>query len=261
MFRYLKALVVKGIPILWAYFTWMKRYSRHPERYPISLRYKKLTKLIRSVSKYLDVDFHVEGKENLLSQTSYIVSNHLSNFDPLAFLCVLDQPTSFVSKIEVEKMPFVGLCVKLLSGLFIDREDIKQSLHVMMALREDLEQGNKNWIIFPEGTRNRDKMGHCYEFHHGTFKAAMKSGVPIQPAAIFGSSRILTPHPLYHKYPVFIQFLKPIMPEEYANLSTKDVAQMVQKRIQQAVSFHLKRLDHEYMLKVNKKKYRFNDVD
>lgn len=261
MRHYIKAIFFQGIPILWAYFTWMIRYAKHPDRYPISLRYRRLAKLVRHVAKSLNVEFHVEGQENILEEPFYLVSNHLSSFDPLAFVCVIDQPTSFVAKIESEKMPFVGLCVKILNGLFIDRDDIKQSLKTMMKLTDNLNDRSRNWVIFPEGKRNTDQMALCSEFHHGTFKAAIRSNTPIVPAAIYGTPRVLHLNPEYKKYPIFIQFLKPIKPEEYANLSTKDIAANVQEQIQRAVSFHLREIDHAYLSKKYPKKYRFNHND
>ncbi|HNX16088.1 MAG TPA: lysophospholipid acyltransferase family protein [Bacilli bacterium] len=261
MLHYFKAIFLRGIAILWAYLTWMKRYSKHPDRYPISMRYKKLAKLVRSVAKSLNVEFHVEGQEYILNEPFYLVSNHLSSFDPLAFMCVLDQPTSFIAKIETKKMPFVGLCIKILNGLFIDRDDIKQSLKTMMTLTEFLQDKSRNWMIFPEGKRNFDQMALCSEFHHGTFRAATRTNTPILPAAIFGTPRVLHTKPEYKKYPIFIKFLPPLMPSEYENMSTREIAKQIQDTVQKEVSFHLRIIDHQYMSKRYMKKYRFNRID
>ena len=261
MLHYIKAIFFQGIPILWAYITWMKRYSKHPDRYPLALRYKKLSKLTRAVAKSLNVEFHIEGLENIPNEPYYLVANHLSFFDPLAFVCVLDKPISFVAKMESEKMPFVGLAVKILNGLFINRDDIKESLKTMMTLTDNLQEKTRNWSIFPEGKRNFDQMALCSEFHHGTFRSATRTNTPILPAAIFGTSRVLQTKPEYKKFPIFIKFLPPVLPHQYENMNTKDIAKSIQDSIQRTISFDLRLKDHEYMSKRYPRKYRFNHND
>lgn len=261
MRHYIKTIAKNGLPILWAYFAWMKRYGKHPDRYPLELRYRKLRKLVRSVILDLNVEFHVEGLENIPDEPYYLVSNHISFLDPLTYMCVLEKPISFVAKKESEKMPFVGLCVKILNGLFINREDIKESLKTMMTLAENLTKKTCNWSIFPEGTRNSDHMSLCSEFHHGSFRGAARTNTPILPVAIHGTNRVLKTKPEYKKFPVFIKFLPPVMPEVYDNMNTKDIAKMAQNSIQKAISFDLRIKDHQYMSSHYKKKYRFNSAD
>ena len=55
-----------------------------------------------------------------------------------------------------------------------------------------------------------------------------------------------------------MKFLKPIYPEEYENLSTEEVAKIIQSRIQKELTFSIREIDHDEMMKYNKKKYRFN---
>ena len=52
------------------------------------------------------MEFHIEGLENIPNEPYYLVANHLSFFDPLAFVCVLDKPITFVAKMESEKNAF-----------------------------------------------------------------------------------------------------------------------------------------------------------
>ena len=84
----------------------------------------------------------------------------------------------------------------------------------------------------------------------------MKAGVPIVPASIYGSFRILKSKPQFKKYPVYISFLKPITPEEYASLNTSDLAEITQKMIQKEITYHLRPLDHKDMSERKEKNYR-----
>ena len=258
--HYGKAVLVAGGPILWDYFAWMRKYAKHPEKYPFEIRYKKMQKLLQLLSKGFNVTYHVEGLEKLPKETSYIVCNHLSAYDPVALISVIDKPCTFVAKKELEKKPFAGKAIKDIEGLFLDRKDLKQSLRVMMKVEEDLKkEKNKDWIIFPEGTRNHDQMKNLKEFHHGTFRPAVKAGVPIVPVAMYGTFRVLKKKPAYKQYPVFIKFLDPIYPEQYKDMKTQEIALLCQEKIEQALSYDLRMKDHLEMAKITKK-YRFNKI-
>ena len=55
MRKYLK-VIIKCLPILvWAYISWIFRYSRHPEKYDLRLRFSKVQSLIRKVLKAFNV--------------------------------------------------------------------------------------------------------------------------------------------------------------------------------------------------------------
>ena len=259
--HYLKPVTIVGPQILYSYFAWMGKYGKHPEKYPIKKRYAKLSKLLKKLNKSFNALFNVFGLENLPKDENYcFIVNHYSNYDPLALICVLDEPMAFVSKKEVEKFPFVGKCCKSIDCLFMDRNDLKQSLKVMMKVQDDLKAKNKNWAIFAEGTRNKDTMAATREMHPGTFRPAVKSETIIIPVAMYGAHRLLKRKPCFKKYPVTISFLKPIYPEEYKSLSTDELAKRVHNLVLKELTYKIRPLDHELMLKYNKKKYRFNAI-
>ena len=258
--HYGRAVLIAGGPILWDYFAWMRKFSKKQDQIPFPIRYNKLRKLLKTLSKGFNVTYHVEGLENIPEETSYIVANHLSAFDPVALLCVMDKPATFVAKKELENKPFAGKVITGIEGLFLDRQDLKQSLRIMMKVEADLkERKDKNWIIFPEGTRNKDPIKRVKAFHHGTFRPAVKAGVPIVPVAMYGTFRVLKRKPTFKQYPVWIKFLKPIYPEEYKDMSTQEIADLCRDKIEQVISFELRKKDHEEMKK-HCKNYKFNEV-
>ena len=58
MIRLLK-LVFKVVPgILKAYFSWIVKYSKHKERYPIGLRFYKVQQLVRFVILKMGPEYH-----------------------------------------------------------------------------------------------------------------------------------------------------------------------------------------------------------
>ena len=261
MSHYGKAVLLCGGPIIASYFAWMRKYAKHPEKYDFNIRYNKVRKLLTRLSNSFNVEYHVEGKENIPEETCCFISNHLSAYDPVSLICALDKPCTFVGKKELEDKPFAGKVMKTMESLFLDRNDLKQSLRIMMKVEDDLKNNkNKSWIIYPEGTRNKDPMNNLKDFHHGTFRPAVKANVPIVPVAVFGTFRVLKSKPNFKRYPVFIKFLKPLYPSDYANMTTQEIAKKVQMMVEQAVDYDLRNKDHMEMKKIGNKNYRFNQI-
>ena len=258
MFHYSKAALRIGIPLLATYFFTLKRWARHLERYPRERRFVKVRKIVGGISNALQVDITVFGLENLPDTNFCMVSNHMSAFDPIPFMMSYKKPLTFVGKKEILKTPFIPTAMRTVEGVYLDRDNLRQSLKVMLHVEDDLKQGEMSWMIFPEGTRIRDKLLPVADFHHGTFRPAMKAEVPIVPAAIYGSFRVLKKKPQFKRYPVYVSFLKPIMPEDYKGKSTGEVAIEAQNRVQREITYHLRPLDHKNMSEKKEKNYRFD---
>lgn len=260
MWHILRAVLLLTPRIIISYFGWMLSCSRKNTKKPIEIRYKKARKICNKASHALKLDVLVEGQENIPDEVCCFYSNHMGAADPLLYFKALDKPTTFVAKKEVEKLPFVGRVFRCINGQFLDRADLKQSLRVMMKVQDSLAKKEISWVIFPEGTRNKDHMGQLLDFHHGTFRAAMKAKVPLVPTVVFGSFRILSTKHNYKRYPTYIKFLKPIYPAEYENKTTEEIAKIVQSRIQVEVSFSARKIDHARMVELHDKYYRFNRI-
>ena len=257
--HYGKAVLLAGPFIIGGYFAWMRKYAKNPDKYPFKQRYNKVRKLLLRLDHSFDVKYIVEGKEKLPKETYCLISNHLSAYDPLVLIDLLEEPCSFVAKKELENKPFAGKIIKGIDGLFLDRDDLKQSLRVMMKVEKELKEKKKNWIIFPEGTRNKDPLRLLKDFHHGTFRPAVKAEVPIVPVALYGTFRVLKRKPVYKQYPIHVKFLDPIYPEEYKDMTTQEIAAMCQDKIQQALSYELRSKDLAEMKKVDKN-HKFNKI-
>ena len=260
MWHILRAVLLLFPRLVWSYFAWILPFSRRPEKHPLSQRYARASHLIRKANKALKVDLVIEGRENIPDEVCCFFSNHLAAADPLMFFEALDVPTTFVAKEEVKKFPFVGRIFSGVNGLFLNRSDLRQQLKVMMKVQDSLMKKEINWVIFPEGTRNRDQMATLLDFHHGTFRAAMRAGVPIVPTVSYGCFRLLDKHGNLKKYPTYIKFLKPLYPEDYEGKTTEDIARLVRSMIQKEVSFNMRKIDLQRMVDLKVKDYRFNKL-
>ena len=262
MFHYSKAILRVGGRLLATYFFTLRKWAKHIERYPREKRFIKIRKIINAIARALQTDIYAFGLENVpVDRNYYMVCNHMSGFDPIPFIIKCDKrPLTFVGKSELKKAPFLPAAMSAIEGDYIDRDNLRQSLKVMLKVEDDLKKGEMSWMLFPEGTRRRDQLLPVGEFHHGSFRPPVKAQVPIVPAAIYGSFRVLKTHPQFKRYPVFISILKPLMPEDYASMNTAEIAELVRNNIQREVTYHLRPLDHKTMSERKYKKYRFNHI-
>lgn len=230
MWKYFKVVVKVVFPVLFAYFSWMIKYSRHPEKYDLKLRFHKVQKLIRRILKAFNVsirDIDLEKFNNVEAsdKNRFIICNHLTDADPLILIAYAKRPITFVAKKETLKFPFVGRVIKILNGEFIDRQDLKMQLKIFKNVERKMKEiDGLDWIIFPEGTRNKNDVNTVQEFHYGTFKPAMRNKLDIYVLSILGSQRILDKKCNDKCYVIPLKLSKVIKAEEYEAKTTIDVS-------------------------------------
>jgi 1-acyl-sn-glycerol-3-phosphate acyltransferase len=258
MIKYLKAVFTAGIRIIIAYFVWMIRYSNHPEKYPIELRFKRVQKLAQAVLKAFNVVYDLHGYDEYYTskkpnENRLIVCNHLSDTDAIVMMALSKTPITFVAKKESEKFPFVGRVIKSLSGEFLDRNDLKQELRAMMNVQQKLTTyKNVDFIIYPEGTRNRNPLTDAKEFHHGTFRPAVKAGIPFTVCSIYGSQRVLDIKCKNKYNPIELNYIKTFTSNDYSSLTTPQIAIMAHDMVIKSVN-EQRKVDHAMMHDLNKR--------
>jgi 1-acyl-sn-glycerol-3-phosphate acyltransferases len=149
---------------------------------------RAVTRWAKSLVKLTGSNIKITGEENIPDGPVVFIGNHQGNFDVPIFLGLINKPKAFIAKIETAKLPLVSTWMRYMRCVFMDRNDIRQSLKAMKEGIENIKEGY-SLVIFPEGTRSRgDEMG---EFKAGSFKLAVKSGVPIVPVTTRGSYKIM----------------------------------------------------------------------
>ena len=127
----------------------------------------------------------VTGEELIPQDTAVVfVANHQGNLDIPILLGYIRKPKAFVAKIEILKTPILATWMKLMQCTFLDRKNMRQSVRAMHEAADTVKNGY-SIVIFPEGTRS--KGGPVGEFKAGSFKIALKAGVPIVPVTVDGS--------------------------------------------------------------------------
>lgn len=173
----------------------------------------------------------VLGEENLPKDRSVLyVGNHRSFFDIIINYRLVPGLTGFVAKKETNKVPFLRLWMKNVKCLFLDRQDIKQGLQIILTAIEQVKNGI-SIFIFPEGTRNKEE-GTFLPFKAGSFKIATKSGCDIIPVAICNSAAIFeNQFPKIKKAHVVVEYGAPIVVKDLDKEQLKIVHEIAQNRI------------------------------
>lgn len=199
------------------------------KKYTIEERYNKIRKVIKTVNKYGKVNIISSGQENLPKENGYILfPNHQGLFDVLLTVDTHERPVSIVMKKDLENIWFLKKVREALDGKNIDRDDVRQAMKVIKEMAEDVAEG-RNYIIFAEGTRSRDGNNPGI-FKGGTFKSAVKAKAPIVPVALIDAFKPFD-EPGTGEVTVQIHYLKPLYYEEYKNLKTMEIADIVRSRI------------------------------
>ncbi|MEW6273331.1 MAG: lysophospholipid acyltransferase family protein [Thermodesulfobacteriota bacterium] len=163
----------------------------------------------RNLALATGVEVKVIGADKLPDEPSVITPNHASHFDIAALLGYLPGNNRFAAKKELFKEPVLGLVMRTLGMIPIDREDPAESIATLEKIAAK-GAGAFSLIMFPEGTRSRD--GRMGPFKNGAFTLAVKSGRPIVPVAIHGTSSIMPPGQYLSILPgtVVLDVLEPI---------------------------------------------------
>jgi 1-acyl-sn-glycerol-3-phosphate acyltransferase len=145
---------------------------------------------LRAGQKILGIRLDASGIERIDKRASYIfMANHLSFMDgPLLFM-LIPQFVRVLLKKEAFKIPVIGLAMRHVGFVSVDRKGIKGGKKSIDRATRMIKEKGYSFLIFPEGTRSRD--GKLQPFKRGGFFLAVNSQVPIFPVSIKGSFALM----------------------------------------------------------------------
>lgn len=226
-------MVLRNILVVPGAYMKLCHYAKNTDKYTEEEMYKHIQYILKLAVKSGNINLEVTGRENIPQENGFIMyGNHQGMFDVLAVAATCDNPLAAVLKKELAEIPFLKQVIACTNSFPMDREDIKQSMTVIMKVIEEVKKG-RNYLIFPEGTRSRTG-NHLLEFHGGSFKCALKAKCPIIPIAFVDSFKVLDQKGC-KPVTVQIHYLEPIMYEEYKDLKTVELAELVKSRIKAVV--------------------------
>lgn len=194
--------------------------------------YKWLQSLAKGVTFCAGAKIIVKGKENIPKDKAVLfISNHKSIFDIPILVSIIDIPTSFIGKVELKKTPIVSFWMKKNNCIFMDRDNIRQSLKAITKGIQQLKEG-ESILIFPEGTRIiGEELG---EFKKGSLKLATKSNSPIVPIYVGNAYEILETHfPWVKSANISVNIGEPIFLDNLNAEDKKNLSEYVKNKIEE----------------------------
>lgn len=187
----------------------------------------------RCVLFFSGTDITVIGEENVPKDEPVLyIGNHRSYFDVVITYARVPRLCGYISKKEIERIPLLNVWMRYLHCLFLDRNNIKEGLVVILAAINKVKAGI-SICIFPEGTRN-DGAQDFLPFHSGSLKIAEKSGCAIVPMALNHTEDIFEAHlPWIHKTHIVLEYCQPIYPKELSREKRKQLSELVESSIKE----------------------------
>lgn len=208
--------------------------AKHTKKYTTKQLYDyaiKICKLIINTSK---IKIESYGLENIPSYDGlYLCANHQEKFDSLAIWYTFPREVGVILSDKAIHRPFIREFCKLIKSQRLINSNIHSVIELYNNVKEDLIN-KKNYMIFPEGHYTDDAFT-VENLHAGSFKSPLKAKATIIPVALIDSYRI------YNKgfkttNPIQVHYLKPIFYDEYKDLSTQEIANIVQNRITETIN-------------------------
>lgn len=209
-------------------------YAKHTDQYPEEEKYAHIQYILDLAVHSGNLEFQVMGLENVPKEGGFMMyGNHQGLFDIVALAATCPRPFGAVLKKELKDIPFLKQLIACTKSFPMDRDDLKQSMKVMVDVTKEVKEG-RNYVIFPEGTRS--KQGNkMLPFHGGSFRCALKAKCPIVPLTFIDCYKVFDEKgskPLKAQ----LHYLEPIPFEEYGHLKSVEVADLVQKRIEDKIA-------------------------
>lgn len=187
------------------------------------------------VKHLCNVNYQVEGMENMLKGSVLVASNHQSVWETQAHNMLFPNVV-WVLKRELLKIPLFGWALRTLSPIAIDRSRGSEALEQILSQGRQRVKDGFSIIIFPEGTRVPP--GQEKPFKTGAAKIAKELDLPIIPVAQ-NSGRLLPKNtPWMFPGLVRVKIGKPIYPSEYNSYEE------LNEKLELVVKTMLREIDH-----------------
>ena len=139
------------------------------------LRQLRIVQKVFSIMCWISgIKLTVIGEENVPTNEPILyIGNHRSFFDTVITYARCPKLTGYISKDSMKKVPIFNMWMERLYCLFLDRDDVRQGLQIILTAISYIKNGI-SICVFPEGTRNKEN-DTMLPFKEGTFKIAQKT--------------------------------------------------------------------------------------
>lgn len=171
---------------------------------------------------WLAVGIHRQGTANVPRDGAFIIApNHTSNIDPIIMgigVFRAGRTPHFLGKASLFRVPVVKGLLRSTGQIPVERAGSSRDNPLSTAAL--VAERGSGVIVYPEGTLTRDPQLWPMRGKTGAVRLALGAGIPLIPAAHWGTERFLAP---YAKFPrliprqtITIRFGAPVDLSEFA---------------------------------------------
>lgn len=177
--------------------------------------------------------WQVIGRENIPRSGGVLIcANHVSYIDPPALGAGCPRRVHFMAKEPLFRIPILGFLIRRV-GAF----PVKTHSPDRAAIRTAVELLRKGECVamFPEGTRNLTSQP-LLPPEPGVGMIALMARVPIIPAALINTAKLLPPHSVFFRFTrIKVVYGKPIDISDLQDAHGREAIQEVGKRVMDAI--------------------------
>ena len=165
--------------------------------------------------------YSIEGVANIPPGPVVFAINHQSNFDIALLYALMPVRFRWMSKRSLFKVPFIGAWLRRMGAVEVARRDRKKAYRALYDAIETIKQGF-SIVIFPEGTWG-DRKGRMRRFKRGVVVMSERTGAPVTPVTIVGSSDANPPFTMkIHRAEMKVIIHPPVSSEELSEMTEID---------------------------------------
>ena len=166
-----------------------------------------------------------EGTANLPREGGFVIApNHTSNLDPIvvgASVYKAGRSPHFLGKASLWKVFGVRSLLRATRQIPVYRGEVTRDNDPLRSAVEAIRDDGRGVVVYPEGTLTRDPQLWPMRGKTGAVRLALATGVPLIPAAQWGTERVLPPYkkllrPLPRKT-IVVRFGEPLDLSAYAD--------------------------------------------
>jgi 1-acyl-sn-glycerol-3-phosphate acyltransferase len=188
----------------------------------LTWRWAAIRWLARITFATVGIPIFANGLERLSRRHGVLMFNHASYVDVLVLAALLPGEPIYLAKKEFAEQIFIGIMLRRLGVLFVDRYDLAGSLADITVATAAAESG-RLIVIFPEGTFTR--RAGLAGFYLGGFKLATEAGLAVIPGILRGTRSMLRGSQWFPRWaPTRVEIADAIQP------SGKDFASILRLR-------------------------------
>ncbi|OFW81248.1 MAG: hypothetical protein A2887_04815 [Alphaproteobacteria bacterium RIFCSPLOWO2_01_FULL_40_26] len=182
------------------------------------------------LKKLCRIDHKIVGLDKLPKEPCIIACKHQSMWETIVMHLIVKRPV-YVYKKELEKIPFYGWFLKIMSGIKLNRKGGTSALKSLIRQAKEYLAEGQTIVIFPQGTRVPPSTSTKeYPYQAGITALYLACNVKVIPAAL-NSGKFWKKHKLVKTSgTITLEFMDAIMPGLSKQEFNKKLEEAIEKR-------------------------------